>query len=101
MILALKPVTFLTSAITINNTPHFGFIAEEVVKVNPVLVVRDKDGQAYTVRYDAVNAMLLNEFLKEHRNVEDLKQRLQAPSAHAHGATERAGNGNTESERTG
>ena len=44
-------------------------IAEEVAKVNPDLVVRDKDGEIYTVRYDAVNAMLLNEFLKEHRKV--------------------------------
>jgi hypothetical protein len=48
-------------------------IAEEVAEVNPDLVVRDKDGEIYTVRYDAVNAMLLNEFLKEHRTVQDLK----------------------------
>ena len=48
-------------------------VAEDVVKVNPDLVVRDKEGKPYTVRYDAVNAMLLNEFLKEHRTVQELK----------------------------
>jgi hypothetical protein len=52
-------------------TPQFGLIAEEVAKVNPDLVVRDDDGEIYTVRYEAVNAMLLNEFLKEHRKVEE------------------------------
>jgi hypothetical protein len=55
------------------NTPQFGLIAEEVAKVNPDLVVRDDNGEIYTVRYEAVNAMLLNEFLKEHRTVEELK----------------------------
>jgi len=54
-------------------TPQFGLIAEEVAEVNPDLVVRDKDGQIYSVRYDAVNAMLLNEFLKEHHKVEALQ----------------------------
>ena len=53
------------------DTPQFGLIAEEVAKVNPDLVVRDKEGKPYTVRYDAVNAMLLNEFLKEHRTVQE------------------------------
>jgi endosialidase-like protein len=53
------------------NTPQFGLIAEEVAEVNPNLVVRDQNGEIYTVRYDAVNAMLLNEFLKEHRKVEE------------------------------
>jgi len=48
-------------------------VAEEVEKVNSDLVVRDKEGKPYTVRYDAVNAMLLNEFLKEHRKVEQLE----------------------------
>jgi uncharacterized coiled-coil protein SlyX len=48
-------------------------IAEEVAKVNPALVLPDKEGKPYTVRYDAVNAMLLNEFLKEHRTVQELK----------------------------
>ena len=52
------------------NTPQFGLIAEEVEQVNPDLVVRDVEGKAYTVRYEAVNAMLLNEFLKEHSKVE-------------------------------
>src|SRR5205807_10509952 len=51
----------------------FGLIAEEVAKVDPNLVVRDADGKPYTVRYEAVNAMLLNEFLKEHRTVDELK----------------------------
>jgi len=50
---------------------RFGLVAEEVAKVNPDLVVRDKNGEIYTVRYDAVNAMLLNEFLKEHRTVQE------------------------------
>jgi hypothetical protein len=54
-------------------TPQFGLIAEEVAEVNPDLVVRDENGEIYTVRYDAVNAMLLNEFLKEHRKVEKLE----------------------------
>src|SRR5207253_9814090 len=53
------------------NTPQFGLIAEEVAKVNSDLVVRDDNGQIYTVRYDAANAMLLNEFLKEHRKFEE------------------------------
>ncbi len=67
-ILGLKPVTFHYKSDT-QNTPQFGLIAEEVAKVNPDLVVRDDNGQIYTIRYEAVNAMLLNEFLKEHRNV--------------------------------
>ena len=53
--------------------PQFGLVAEDVEKVNPDLVVRDEEGKAYTVRYEAVNAMLLNEFLKEHRKVQELK----------------------------
>ena len=71
-ILALKPVTFQYKSDK-NGTPQFGLIAEEVANVDPDLVVRDTDGQIYTVRYDAVNAMLLNEFLKEHRTVGELK----------------------------
>ena len=55
------------------NRPQFGLIAEQVAEVNPDLVVRDKDGEIYTVRYEAVNAMLLNEFLKEHRKVENYR----------------------------
>jgi uncharacterized coiled-coil protein SlyX len=69
-ILALKPVTFHYKSDN-TNTPQFGLIAEEVAKVNPDLVVRDKNGEIYTVRYDAVNAMLLNEFLKEHKQIEE------------------------------
>jgi len=69
-ILGLKPVTFHYKSDT-QNTPQFGLIAEEVAKVNPDLVVRDDNGEIYTVRYEAVNAMLLNEFLKEHRKVEE------------------------------
>ncbi|MEP6586951.1 MAG: tail fiber domain-containing protein [Candidatus Udaeobacter sp.] len=65
-ILALKPVTFHYKSDK-TNTPHFGLIAEEVAEVDPDLVVRDDNGEIYTVRYDQVNAMLLNEFLKEHR----------------------------------
>jgi hypothetical protein len=76
-ILSLRPVTFHYKTDT-KGTPQFGLIAEEVAKLNPDLVVRDKNGEIYTVRYDAVNAMLLNEFLKEHRKVEDLKKELQA-----------------------
>jgi hypothetical protein len=63
---ALKPVMFHYKSDSAN-TPQFGLIAEEVAEVNPDLVVRDENGEVYTVGYDAVNAMLLNEFLKEHR----------------------------------
>jgi hypothetical protein len=73
-LLALRPVTFrYKPELDPDGIPQFGLVAEEVEKVNPDLVVRDKEGKAYTVRYDAVNAMLLNEFLKEHRKVEELK----------------------------
>jgi hypothetical protein len=74
IILALKPVTFrYKKEFDPERIPQFGLVAEDVAKVNPDLVVRDKDGKPYTVRYDAVNAMLLNEFLKEHRTVQELK----------------------------
>ena len=56
-------------------------IAEEVAKINPDLVVRNAEGEIYTVRYEAVNAMLLNEFLKEHKKVEELKNDFQATVA--------------------
>jgi uncharacterized coiled-coil protein SlyX len=69
-ILALKPVTFRYKNDK-TGTPQFGLIAEDVAKVNPDLVVRDKNGETYTVRYDAVNAMVLNEFLKQHRNAQE------------------------------
>jgi hypothetical protein len=69
-ILSLRPVTFHYKTDT-KGTPQFGLIAEEVAKVNPSLVLPDQEGKPYTVRYDAVNAMLLNEFLKEHRIVQE------------------------------
>jgi len=74
-VLALKPVTFLYKADT-TDTPQFGLIAEEVASVNPDLVMRDEKGDIHTVRYDAVNAMLLNEFLKEHQKMQQLTSRL-------------------------
>jgi hypothetical protein len=73
-ILALKPVTFrYKKSIDPKGAPQFGLVAEQVEKVNPDLVARDAEGKVYTVRYDAVNAMLLNEFLKEHRKVQELE----------------------------
>jgi uncharacterized coiled-coil protein SlyX len=73
-ILALKPATFrYKKEIDPQGRPEFGLVAEDVEKVNPDLVARDADGKVYTVRYEAVNAMLLNEFLKEHRTVQELK----------------------------
>ena len=69
-ILALKPVSFQYRSDT-KGTAQFGLIAEEVAQVDPDLVVRDRNGEIYSVRYDAVNAMLLNEFLKAHRTVEE------------------------------
>ena len=71
-ILSLRPVTFHYKS-NAKGRAQFGLIAEDVEKMNPDLVVRDKEGKPYTVRYDAVNAMLLNEFLKEHRKVQDLE----------------------------
>ena len=69
---ALKPVTFrYKKGIDPEGIPQFGLVAEDVEAVNPDLVVRDKEGKVNTVRYDAVNAMLLNEFLKEHNKVEE------------------------------
>src|SRR5207249_771214 len=74
-ILQLKPVSFrYKEEIDPDGIPQFGLIAEEVEKVHPDLVARDEEGKVYTVRYEAVNAMLLNEFLKEHRSVQDLKE---------------------------
>jgi hypothetical protein len=79
-ILALKPVKFQYKADT-TNTPQFGLIAEQVAEVNPDLVVRNREGNIYTVRYDAVNAMLLNEFLKEHHKIEQQEHQLQQQGA--------------------
>jgi hypothetical protein len=74
-ILALRPVTFqYKQEIDPEGIPQFGLVAEDVEKVNPDLVARDDQGKPYTVRYDAVNAMLLNEFLKEHRTVQEQKE---------------------------
>jgi trimeric autotransporter adhesin len=73
-LLALNPVTFrYKKEIDPAGTSQFGLVAEEVEKVNPDLVVRDKEGKPYSVRYDQVNTMLLNEFLKEHRMVQEQK----------------------------
>jgi len=73
-LLQLKPVTFrYKHELDPDGVPQFGLIAEQVDRVNPDLVVRDDDGKVSTVRYEAVNAMLLNEFLKEHRTVQELK----------------------------
>ena len=73
-ILALQPVTFrYKTALDPKGIPQFGLVAEQVEKVNPDLVARDDQGKPYTVRYEAVNAMLLNEFLKEHRKVESTR----------------------------
>jgi len=73
-ILALKPVTFrYKHELDPDAIPQFGLVAEEVERANPDLVARDEHGKPYTVRYEAVNAMLLNEFLKEHRTVQDLR----------------------------
>jgi|SRR5882724_10166529 len=72
VLFALKPVTFrYKKEIDPAGLSQFGLVAEEVEKVNPDLVVRDKEGKPYSVRYDQVNAMLLNEFLKEHRRVQE------------------------------
>jgi Chaperone of endosialidase len=79
-ILALKPVTFHYKSDS-TNKPEFGLIAEEVAEVNPDFVVRDENGEIYTVRYDAVNAMLLNEFLKEQATVQELKKEIAALTA--------------------
>jgi hypothetical protein len=79
-ILSLRPVIFHYKTDT-KGTPQFGLIAEEVAKVNPALVLPDKEGKPYTVRYDQVNAMLLNEFLKEHRKVEQMEKQIETLTA--------------------
>jgi len=79
-LLALKPVTFHYKSDK-TNTPQFGLIAEQVAEVNPDLVVLDENGEIYTVRYDAVNAMLLNEFLKQHHKMEELKKDFESKLA--------------------
>src|SRR4029077_20905784 len=79
---ALRPVIFrYKKAIDPEGIAQFGLVAEEVEKVNPDLVVRDNEGKAYSVRYDQVNAMLLNEFLKEHRKVAEQNSKIQQQEA--------------------
>jgi len=88
-IFALKPVTFrYKKQYDAEGTRQFGLVAEEVAKVNPELVFPDRDGNPYSVRYEQVNAMLLNEFLKEHRKVQELEasaarqqKQIEAPTA--------------------
>jgi hypothetical protein len=81
-ILSLKPVTFrYKKELDPSGIAQFGLVPEEVEKVNPDLVARDEAGKAYTVRYEAVNAMLLNEFLKEHRKVEQLTKDFESKLA--------------------
>jgi hypothetical protein len=76
---ALEPVTFhYKKEIDPVRTSQLGLVAEDVEKVNPDLVVRDKEGKPYSVRYDQVNAMLLNEFLKEHRTVQAQQEEIDA-----------------------
>jgi hypothetical protein len=75
---SLKPVSFrYNKEIDPTGTSQLGLVAEDVDKVNPDLVVRDKEGKPYSVRYEQVNAMLLNEFLKEHRTVQEQTQKIQ------------------------
>jgi hypothetical protein len=79
---ALKPVAFrYKKDIDPAGTPQLGLVAEDVEKVNPDLIVRDKEGKPYSVRYDQVNAMLLNEFLKERSTVQELKKEVGALTA--------------------
>ena len=72
VLFSLKPVTFrYKKEFDAAGTSQFGLVAEDVEAVNPGLVVRDKEGKPYSVRYDQVNAMLLNEFLKAHQKMEE------------------------------
>jgi len=81
-ILALQPVTFhYKKDLDPEAIPQFGLVAEQVAKVDPDLVARDESGKPYTVRYDAVNAMLLNEFLKEHKAFVAEQRKLQEQGA--------------------
>ena len=75
-IFSLRPVSFHYKNDN-TNTPQFGLIAEEVAKVNPALIGVDKEGKPYCVRYEQINVMLLNEFLKEHRKVEQQAREIQ------------------------
>jgi|SRR4030095_5710432 hypothetical protein len=86
-ILSLRPVTFHYKSDT-RGTPQFGLIAEEVAKINPALVLPDKAGKPFTVRYDAVNAMLLNEFLKAYRKMEEQGATIARQQEQIEGLTE-------------
>jgi hypothetical protein len=87
-ILALKPITFrYNKDLDAKGVPQFGLVAEEVAKVNPDLVVADDQGKPFTVRYEEVNAMLLNEFLKEHRKVQELKANSERQQKQIEGLT--------------
>ena len=102
-ILALKPVTFrYKKEIDAEHTLRFGLVAEEVAKVDPELVARDRTASIYTVRYEAVNAMLLNQFLKEHAEKRSSKRPFTAKirNGGSHRDSERAGSANSKSERT-
>jgi hypothetical protein len=82
VLLSLRPVSFrYKPELDSKGYPQFGLIAEEVAEVNPDLVVRDAKGEIHSVRYEAVNAMLLNEFLKEHRKVEQMQKQIDALTA--------------------
>jgi len=81
-ILALKPVTFrYKHELDPKGIPQFGLVAEQVEKVNPDLVARDEQGKPYSVRYDAVNAMLLNEFIKARRQIDSQQKEIKALTA--------------------
>ena len=81
-ILALKPVSFrYKKELDPDGIPQFGLVAEEVEKVNPDLVARDDQGKPYTVRYEAVNAMLLNEFIKARCQIESQQKQIDALTA--------------------
>lgn len=81
-VLALEPVTFhYRNNLDPDAIPQFGLVAEQVEMVNPALVVRDDQGKPYSVRYEAVNAMVLNEFIKQHRKVQNLERDSRAQAA--------------------
>ncbi len=81
-VLSLHPVTFrYKKELDSKGIPQFGLVAEQVEKVDPDLVAKDDQGKPYSVRYEAVNAMLLNEFLKEHQTVEEQGTALKSEEA--------------------
>jgi hypothetical protein len=81
-ILSLKPVTFhYKKALDPSAIPQFGLVAEDVAKVDPDLVVCDASGKPFTVRYEEVNTMLLNEFLKEHKRIEKQQSKIEEQQA--------------------